>query len=118
MKLKIEIRSWNDYLSPPPPHTHTHTYRLTLHPRTITYGAKLFSGTTQYQKFLLSPKKTCSDYIKLHCAHGNPSGTVAGSFASRLKTDTCMPHILSWIFFSSTNLRKVSCQLLAKQHGR
>ena len=63
-------------------------------------GAKLFSGTTQYQKFLLSPKLTCLDYIELHGVHGNPSGTVAGSFASRPKIDICVPHFFSWIFFS------------------
>ena len=57
--------------------------------------AKLFNGTTNYQKFLLSPKKTYLDYIKLHGVHGNPSGTVAGSFACSPKIDTCVLHILS-----------------------
>ena len=80
--------------------------------------AKLFNGTTKYQIFLLSPKITYLDYIKLHGVHGNPSDTVAGSFASRPKIDTCVPHLISWIFLSSTNPRKTSCQLLAKQNGR
>ena len=42
---------------------------------------KLFNGTTKYQKFLLSPKITYLDYVKLHGVQGNPSGTVAGPFA-------------------------------------
>ena len=54
--------------------------------------AKLFNGTTKYQKFLLSPKITYLDYIKLNGVHGNPSGTVAWSFASRPKIDTCVLH--------------------------
>ena len=81
--------------------------------------AKLFSGTTEYEKFLLSPKKKqpCLDYIKLHGVHGNPSGTVAGSFASRPKIDTWKSwnSFLCECFLSSTNSRKSSCQLLAKQ---
>ena len=64
--------------------------------------AKFFNGTPKYmyQKFLLSPKISYLDYIKLHGVHGNPSGTVAGSFASRPKIDTCVLHLFSWIFFS------------------
>ena len=50
--------------------------------------AKLFNGTTKCTKFLLSPKTTYFDYIKLQGVHGNPSSTVAGSFASRPKIDT------------------------------
>ena len=80
--------------------------------------AKLFNGTTKYRKFLLYPKITYLDYIKSHGVHGNPSGTVAGSFASRPKIDTCVPHLFSWIFFSPTNSRNTSCQVLAKQNGR
>ena len=60
--------------------------------------AKLFNGTTKYQKFFLSPKITYLDYIKLHGVQGNPSGTVAGPFASRPKIDTCVQHLFSWIF--------------------
>ena len=60
--------------------------------------AKLFNGTTKYQKFLLSPKITYLDYIKLHGVYGNPSGIVAGSFASKLKIDTMVPYLFSWIF--------------------
>ena len=62
--------------------------------------AKLFNGTTNYQQFLFSQTITYLDYMKLHGVHGNPSGTVAGSFASRPKIDTCLPHLLSWNFFS------------------
>ena len=63
--------------------------------------AKSFNGTTKYQNFLLSPKITYLDYIKLHGVHGNPSGSVAGSFASGPKIDTCVPHLFSWIFSST-----------------
>ena len=46
--------------------------------------AKLFNGTTKYQKSLLSPKKNLFGLQKkLHGVHGNPLDTVAGSFASR-----------------------------------
>ena len=45
--------------------------------------AKLFNGTTKLTKILLPSKKTYLKYIKLHGVHGNQSGTVAGSFASR-----------------------------------
>ena len=44
MKLKIEVKSWNNY----PPHTHTPQkggggglIRLTLHPKSITNGCKI-----------------------------------------------------------------------------
>ena len=58
MKLKIEVRPWNNYL---PPHTHTSGRGGGLLDLPCTQGqlltdAKLFSGTSQYQKFLLSPK--------------------------------------------------------------
>ena len=59
--------------------------------------AKLLDGTTKYQKFLLSTKINYLHYIKLRGVHGNPFSTVAGSFASRPKIDTCMPHLFSWI---------------------
>ena len=51
---------------------------------------KVFNRTNKYQKILLSPKITYLDYIKLHGVHGNPSGTVTGSFAIRPKIDTCV----------------------------
>ena len=43
-------------------------------------------------------KKTIWITKKLHGVHGNPLDTVAGSFASRPKIDTCVLHILSKIF--------------------
>ena len=49
-------------------------------------------------KKILFPKINLFGYTKLHGVYGNPSGTVAGLFASRPKIDTCLPHILSWIF--------------------
>ena len=101
MKVKIEVKSWNNYS--PPSHTHISgggrgLIRLTLHQGQLFIDAKLFNGTGRYQKFLLSPKKAYLDYIKLHGVHGNPSGTVVGSFASRPKISTCVLHILSKIF--------------------
>ena len=80
-------------------------------------NAKLFNGTSKCQKFLLFPKITYLDYIKLHGVHGSPPGTVAGSFASRPKIDTCVPHHFHGFVLSFTNSRKASCQLLAKQNG-
>ena len=84
--------------------------------------AKLFNGTTKYQKFLLSPKITYLDYIKLHGVQANPSGTVAGPFASRPKIDTCVPHLFSWIFlfhlFKKNNLSvtgETKCSLNSKE---
>ena len=60
--------------------------------------AKLFNGTSKYQKPLLSPKITYLDYIKLHGVQGSPSGIVAGSFASMPKIVTCVPHLFSCFF--------------------
>ena len=67
MKLKIEVKSYNNY----PPHTHISGGGGGLLDLTCTQGqllidAKLFNGTTEYQKLLLSPKITYLDYIKLH----------------------------------------------------
>ena len=50
-----EVKSWNNYLSP---HTHTSGEGGGLIPctqRQLLMEAKLFSGTTKYQNFLLSP---------------------------------------------------------------
>ena len=58
MKVKIEVKSWNDY----PPTTHTHLGRgrglFDLLPTQgqLFMDAKLFNGTTKYQTFILSPK--------------------------------------------------------------
>ena len=78
MKLKIEVKSWNNY--PPPPHTHTPRerwglIRLTLHPKTITNGCKIVQWDDKMQN------KSCLAYIKLHGVHGSPSGTISGSEA-------------------------------------
>ena len=58
MKLKIEVKSLNNY---PPPPTHTSGWGGGLFDLPCTQGqllmdAKLFNETTKYQKFLLSPK--------------------------------------------------------------
>ena len=50
--------------------------------------AKLFSGTSKCQKRYCFRQLTCLDYVKLHGVHGNTSGTVAGSFASRPMINT------------------------------
>ena len=60
MKLKIEVKSWNNY-SPPLPHTHTSGGGGGLFDLPCTQGqlfmdAKLFNGTSKYQKILMSPK--------------------------------------------------------------
>ena len=60
--------------------------------------AKLFNGTSKYQKFLLSPKINLFGLHKIAWCPWQPIGTVAGSFASRPKINTCMLHILSYIF--------------------
>ena len=120
MKLKIEVRSWNNY---PPPHTHTSgggggLLDLPCTKGQLLMGAKLFSGTTQYQKFLLSPKINLFGLHKIAWCPWQPIGLCSWVICSRPKIDTCMPHILSWIFsLSSTNLRKASCYVLAKQNG-
>ena len=100
MKLKIEVKSYNNY----PPHTHTSGGGLLDLPCTqgqLLIDAKLFNGTTKYQKLLLSPKATYLDYIKLHGVQGNPLGIVAGSFASMPKIVTCVPHLFSCFFSRS-----------------
>ena len=53
-----EVKSWNNYLSPP---THTPRERgggglIPCTQRQLLMEAKLFSGTTKYQNFLLSHK--------------------------------------------------------------
>ena len=96
MKVNLEVKSWNNY-SPPPPHTPREggLFDLPCTQGQLFMAAQLFNGTTKYQKFLLSPKINLFGLIKLHGVHDNPSGTVAGSFASRPNIDTCVLHILS-----------------------
>ena len=116
MKLKIDVKSWNNY---PPTHTHTSGEGLTLHPKTITNGCKIVQWDDKMQK------KSCLDYIKLHGVHGNPSGTISGSEAyplrlqADLKLTLACRHAHSFVDFfpSSTNSRKASCQLTGKQKG-
>ena len=115
MKLKTEAKSYNNY----PPHTHTSGGGLLDLPCAqgqLLMDAKLFNGTTKYQKLLLSPKITYLDYIKLHGVQGNPLGIVAGSFASR--SSLACRTFFHVFFFSSPNSRKTTCQLLAKQNVR
>ena len=58
MKLKIKVRSWNNYL--PPPHTHTSGGGLLDLPCTkdnyLWVRNCSVGPLTKYQKFLLSPK--------------------------------------------------------------
>ena len=56
MKVKIEVKSWNDY--PPFPHTHTSGGGGVLFDSPCTQGQlfmdwKLFNGTTKYKKNLI-----------------------------------------------------------------
>ena len=59
MKVKIEVKSWNNYSPLHPTHTHTLGGGLFYLPCTqgqLFMDEKLFNGTTKYQKFLLSAK--------------------------------------------------------------
>ena len=60
MKLKIEVKLWNNYSHP----THTSkemgggVIKLTLHPKTITNWCKIVqAGTTKCQKDIVSENK-------------------------------------------------------------
>ena len=57
MKVKIEVKSWNNYS----PHTHISggvggggLFNLPCTQGQLFMDAKLFNGTTEYQKFLLA----------------------------------------------------------------
>ena len=54
MKLKLEVKSWNNYLLPFP---HTSggegLIRLTLHPRTITHGCQIVQWDHLIPKILI-----------------------------------------------------------------
>ena len=58
MKVKIEVKSWNNY----PTHTHTSggggggLFNLPCTQGQLFMDAKLFNGTTKYQTFILSRK--------------------------------------------------------------
>ena len=62
MKVKIEVKSWNNYSPSPPPHTHTPPegegglFDLPCTQGQLFMDVKFFNGTTQYKKFLLSLK--------------------------------------------------------------
>ena len=99
MKVKIQVKSWNNYA---PPHTHTSggegegSYLTYLAPKdNYSWIGYCSMGPLNTKNSYCLQKLTYLDYIKLHGVHGNPSGTVAGSFASRPKIDTCVLHILS-----------------------
>ena len=100
---------------PPPPHTHTPRegmglIRLTLHTRKLLMGANLFGGTTQYQKVLLSPKINQFGLHKIAWCPWQPITHNRWAVCKQAQ-DRHLGHILSLIFFSSTNSRKASCQL-------
>ena len=76
MKLKIEVKAENNYL---PPHTHTQLGGGGLFDLLCTQGQllmdwKLLNGATKYQKFLLFPKITYLDYIKIAWCPWQPIG--------------------------------------------
>ena len=62
MKVKIEVNHGITIPPPPPPPTHTPRkgggglFDLPCTKGQLFMDAKLFNGTTKYQKFLLSPK--------------------------------------------------------------
>ena len=101
MKEKVVVNSWNNYMYSPLPHIHTSGGG--------GGGGGLFDlPCTHYswmRNYSMGPLNTNNsdclrqltylDYIKLHGVHGNPSSTVAWSFASRPKIDTCVLHIHS-----------------------
>ena len=119
MKLKIEVSSWNNY--PPLPHTHTSgsggggLIRLTRN--NYSWVRNCSVGPLNTKKSCCLRKINLFGLHKTALCPGNLSGTLAGIFASRPKIYTCVPHLLLWIFLSSTKSRKASCQLLAKQNG-
>ena len=59
MKLKIEVRSWNNYSPPPPTHTLGRgggLIRLTLHTRTFTHGCEIVQWIHLIPKILIVSK--------------------------------------------------------------
>ena len=88
MKAKIEVKSWNNY-SPRLTHTPQEggggLFDSPCTQGQLFMGAKLFNGTTIYQKFLLSPKINLFGLHKIAWCPWQPIGLVAGSFASRPK---------------------------------
>ena len=101
MKVKIEVNSWNNY-SPPPTHTSREggggLFDLPCTKDNYSLMRNCSMGPVDTKNSYCLRKKAYLDYIKLHGVHGNPSGTVVGSFASRPKISTCVLHILSKIF--------------------
>ena len=75
MKVKIEVKSWNFYL--PPSHTHIPRegggglFDLPCTQGQLFMDAKLFNGTTKYQKFFLSPKINLFGLHKIAGCAGN-----------------------------------------------
>ena len=73
MKVKIEVKSWNNY----PPHTSGGGGGLFDLPCTqgqLFMDAKLFNGTTKYQKFLLSLKINLFGLHKIAWCPWQPTG--------------------------------------------
>ena len=81
MNLKTEVKSRNNHLPPlPPTHTQTQTHLgrggglldLPCSKGKLLMDAKLFSGTTKYQNFLLSPKINLFGLHKIACCLWQP----------------------------------------------
>ena len=92
----MEVKSWNNYS--PLPHTHTSgggLFDLPAPKDNYSWLRNCSMGPVNNKKFYCLRKETYLDYIKLHGVHGNPSGTVAGSYASRPTINTCVLLILS-----------------------
>ena len=124
MKVKIEVKSWNNYS--PLPHTHTSgvgrgPIRLTLHQVQLFMDAKLFNGTFKYQKFLLSPRINLFGLHIIAWCPWQPIGHCTCSWVICKQTqDKHLRNAHTFIDFFSLPLNhgKTSCQLLAKQNGR
>ena len=111
IKLKIEVRSWNNYLPPPPP-THTHLgrgvlIRLTLHPRTITHGCEIVQWDHSIPKFLLLPKINLFGLLKIAWCPWQPIGHCSWVICKQTQDRhlRATPSFMDF-FVSSTNSRK------------
>ena len=75
MKVKIEVKSWNNYLTP---HTHLGRGRglfdLPCTQGQLFMDAKLFNGTTKYLTFILSAKINLFGLHKIALCPWQPIG--------------------------------------------
>ena len=123
IKLKIEVKSWNN--DPPPPHTHLGRGGGLLDLPWIQRQLRIqiCSVGPLNGKKILSPKIKQFGLHKIAWGPWQPIGhcswvrSMSPSFESRPETDTCVPQIFRGFFPYSANSRKAKCQLMAKQNG-